>query len=363
MDVAIIGAGPAGAAAALALRRLGRDVTLIGADAPAGIRIGESVPPAVRLVLADLGVPIDGHLESLGTASAWGTSQLAYRDYLFDGLGNGWHLDRARFDRSLIDAAVAAGAVLLRQRYVAANRSSQRWTIVCDCPDGAAVSELTASFVIDATGRRSAFAEGQGAQRRAADRLVGVAATIPHDGANPSHTLIESTQHGWWYAAALPSRRLLVALLSDADVIRNHRWTNPLTWIEQLRRTKHISSLVPIIDIEGTLTVRAANSQLLTPCAGSGWSAVGDAEMAVDPLSSAGILTAIRSGIDVAQAITSGELDDDDARRVRDRRARSKFAMYLRQREHFYRLEHRWDTAFWERRRRPITPSWSVVED
>ena len=308
------------------------------------------MPPAVRLMLTDLGVPVNGHLESLGTASAWGAPQLTYRDYLFDGLGNGWHLDRARFDRTLTDAAVATGATLLRQRYLTAARSSQCWTICCGCPDSAAIHELTASFVIDATGRRSAFAVGQGARRRPADHLVGVAATIPCNSGNPSHTIIEAVPHGWWYAVALPGRRLLVALLSDADIIRSHRWTNPLTWVEQLRRTRHISALLPTIDIEGPLTVRAASSQLLTPCTGPGWIAIGDAEMATDPLSSTGILTAIRSGIDAARAITSGELTDNENRHAHNQRTRHKFTVYLQQREHFYRLEHRWNNPFWQRR-------------
>jgi flavin-dependent dehydrogenase len=362
-DVAIIGAGPAGAAAALALRRLGHDVTLISAEAPEGIRIGESVPPAVRLVLADLGVIINGHLESLGTASAWGAPHLTYRDYLFDGLGNGWHLDRARFDRALTDAAVAAGAVLLRQRYITANRSSQHWSIFCQYSHAAAVRELTASFVIDATGRRSAFAIGQGARRRAADRLVGVAATIPHDSPGSSHTLIEAMQHGWWYATALPNHRLLIALLSDADIIRHHGWTSPQNWVNQLRRTRHISALAPTITIEGALTVRAANSQLLTPHTGPGWIAIGDAQMAMDPLSSAGILTALRSGLDAAQTITSGELNDNEARHDHNQRTQHKFSIYLQHREYFYRLEHRWDTTFWKRRHQPATPSGNAVQN
>ena len=73
-DVAVIGAGPAGAAAALTLCRLCLDVVLLDPAAPTERRIGESVPPTVRLLLTELGVSTEGHLDSLGTASAWGGS-------------------------------------------------------------------------------------------------------------------------------------------------------------------------------------------------------------------------------------------------------------------------------------------------
>lgn len=316
--VVVLGAGPAGATTALALRRAGVGVTIVDSVRQPAIRVGESVPPAVGAALGELGVRITGHRESLGTTSAWGGTALRYRDYLFDGRGPGWHLDRHRFDRELLGAAISAGARVVRDRFVRPG----------PC------------FVVDATGRRAAFAVSQGARRHRIDRLLGVVAVMASVG-GINHTLIESFEHGWWYAAPLPSGRLLVALLSDADIVRHHRWQEPARWLGQLRRTRHLAT----VDTMPELTIRAANSQVLTPSHGAGWLAVGDAAMALDPLSSAGILAAIRSGTEAAEAIVSGRLDGYDER------VRQRFATFLGQRRFFYGQEQRWETPFWTRRR------------
>ncbi|AHH97034.1 NAD(P)/FAD-dependent oxidoreductase [Kutzneria albida] len=343
-EVAVIGAGPAGAATALVLRQAGRDVTLVAPDGELdGHRTVESAPPAVHLLLDELGAPTAGYADCLGTASAWGGPELAYRDYLVDGLGNGWQLDRARFDRSMLDAAGLAGARLLRTRSLGALRADGRWSF----PHSGGL--LTASFAVDATGRKSTFGVGQGARRQVADHLVAVAAVHPRSG-YLGHSVVEAVAHGWWYAAALPDMRLQVVLLSDGDLVRRAGWAEPTALARALRDTHHVGRLVDTIEPR-PVTVRAANSQVLTPCVGDGWIAVGDAAMAADPLSSAGVLAALRSGMTAGRAIVSGELADAAARQDHDRCNRQRFATYLRQRQYYYGLEQRWDTSFWLRRR------------
>lgn len=388
-DVVVLGAGPAGAVAAHALSRYGCRVTILeppNGQPPPGpspngqplpgpgragpeLRIGESVPPEIRVVLDELGL-LDGlrrggHLESLGTASAWGSDELGYRDYLADPFGGGWHLDRIRFDRDLLAAAEAAGATVLPERFVAARGTLRGWELTCVRADGA-VRTHAAGIVVDATGRRAAFAVTRGARRRRYDRLVGVASIVERADDVPAvgHTLVESAEDGWWYAAPVPDGRLVVALLSDADIVRGRGWTRPDAWGERLRATRHVRalcrpdgaapprltspppSLAPV-----RLAVRSAGSQLLEPALGAGWVAVGDAASATDPLTSAGILSALRSGAGAAHAIASGRLSDVDWRREQQREARRRYDRYLAERRHFYGLEGRWHTPFWTRRR------------
>ena len=108
MRVAVVGAGPAGCAAAIALCRAGRQVILIG-DGRDGV--GEQLHPAARPLLARLGLThLSGQLDCVGVRAAWHSSELSEQHFLSHPFGNGWLLDRARFGETLRRAAVDAGA-------------------------------------------------------------------------------------------------------------------------------------------------------------------------------------------------------------------------------------------------------------
>src|SRR5688572_11234517 len=104
-DVAIIGGGPAGTSSAIALARTGRSVAVLERSGYEEARIGETLPPEARVPLVRLGVwdrfLEQGHARSPGTASAWGREELEENDFIFNPFGNGWHLDRRRFDAML----------------------------------------------------------------------------------------------------------------------------------------------------------------------------------------------------------------------------------------------------------------------
>ena len=90
---------------------------------------------------------------------------------------------------------------------------------------------------------------------------------------------------------------------------------------------------------------------MLDPPAAPGWIAAGDAVAAHDPLSGHGIGAAVASGWDAggtALAVLEGDRPAADAyaRRVTD-----GFARYLDAHDAYYRLERRWSSSpFWRRR-------------
>jgi flavin-dependent dehydrogenase len=344
----VLGAGPAGASTALALCRAGLDVAMVDPGPPPGPRVGESLPPAVRAPLAELGLlesfQAAGHLPSRGTASDWGPGGPGFQDFLIEPLGHGWHLDRAVFDASLRHAAQEAGARQVTGRFTAASGGPEGWSV--NCTGGLT---LRADVVVDATGRGASFAAGRGAQRLVIDRLVGLAGIFdgaPDDGLR-HRTLIETCPHGWWYAAPLPGQRTVLALMTDADLARTGRFTDPACWYQLLTR----SHLLPVPAAPPPrLLVRAAGSQLLAPAAGPGWIAVGEAARCLDPLSSSGILTALQDGRDAGLLVAAGGLADAGALKDRDAELGARFTRYLADRHRLYRLEDRWPAPFWRRR-------------
>ena len=102
-DVAIAGGGPAGAATALGLARLGWRVVILEATGFDGDRFGETLPPEIKPLLRqlDLWRPFLalGPMESPGIVSAWGTPYPEEQDFIHNSHGCGWHLDRNRFRR------------------------------------------------------------------------------------------------------------------------------------------------------------------------------------------------------------------------------------------------------------------------
>ena len=368
IDVAVVGGGPAGSATAIALARAGLRAAVIEAAGYGAFRIGETVPADLRGALRELGIweafakdcGENAHLPSAGNASAWGSDELLVRDALFDLRGHGWHLDRRRFDAMLAAEAKRAGArVWTRTRLTGWQRKGGEWSLALAGPE--APARLTAAFLVDATGRDAALARCCGAQRLHRDRLVAVFVLFswPQDAPADLHTLVEAAEDGWWYAARLPGDRAVAAWMSDSDLVRADGMCRPGPWSERLGRTRHIRPLLAGA-AAGPLTVRSAVSHCLDRIAGDGWLAVGDAACAFDPLSSAGIVTGLRSGLEAAGALVRHLQGDGAALTAYGEHIQRRFADYLTGRREQYSRETRWpDSPFWHRRQDDERITWS----
>jgi flavin-dependent dehydrogenase len=358
-DVAILGGGPAGAAAAIALRRRGAlRVLVVEAQGDGAIRVGESVPPETRALLSRLGVwedfLRDAHEPCLGSCSSWGDDELGYNDFLFNPHGTGWHLDRRRFDALLADKAREAGAELRTDtRFEGSMREDGEGFSLRLRAAGGDPEEVRARFVVDATGSGSRFARAMGRRQIVHDRLSCVAAFMDLPAAAPLSrlTMLEAVPYGYWYAARLPGGRAAVAVASDPEIVQVESLHTEARFLARLRETRHIAGEIEGARLEGGLVARPAISFILDRADGDGWLAVGDAASAYDPLASQGIYKALLDALGAADTIAA-RLGGGGAPGDHHASVAARFADYLRNRRHFYDVERRfWNAPFWQRRR------------
>ncbi|HYH70382.1 MAG TPA: NAD(P)/FAD-dependent oxidoreductase [Methyloceanibacter sp.] len=306
-DVAIVGGGPAGLTVATLLARAGRTVVVAARPASSAPRPGETLAGAgLRLLRTlDLPVPAPGgpHRSLTGISSAWDGAPVE-TDYLGSPDGPAWLIERGAFDRALRDAAERAGATFLDGAVENARRLPGGWRLA-----GEGLS-TEAAFVVDATGRAARMG-----------RLADAGLTVMHDqialwsvatGDAPERLerpMIERVADGWWFAVRLDPRRTYAAF----HALAREGGAARANWRERLEETRY---LAPLLQTAGSFEPprgSPAGGARLAPVRGPAWAACGDAAMALDPLSSQGLFSAIAGGAMLARALGSDRADALDA--------------------------------------------------
>ena len=353
-DIAVLGGGPAGTACALALRhRVPQwSVAVFESSDYTRPRAGEVLPPHALPLLRQLQVPLEPLTSAThpaeGLASAWGSDDLIEQHHLFSGHGAGLHLERNTFDRHLAVCAATHGATVYRgAAFQSADRKPDDWQlqfsgdIVC-----------RTRFVIDATGRRAAFARSRGVPLQHFDALTAYTRTFTRLPRAEHQTMIEACPLGWWYTAPLPQGRRIVSLLTDVDLGRSAGLPATDSWDNALKQTRHIAPILRGADSIAQLIAPASTMQLRT-LGGEGWLATGDAAASCDPLAGQGITKALHSGILASYAAGDALSGHGKAALARYQgMLASHFAGFRRLHRDFHNEETRWPFhPFWQRRR------------
>jgi flavin-dependent dehydrogenase len=352
-DFTVIGAGPAGSVAALLLARKGHSVAVIDRLRECGSGAGEILSPECSRLLQHLGLDEAFHRQthraSPGVLSVWGGPKIKSNGHIFNPYGAGWHLDRRSFNRMLADAAETDGAELLREGDVkhCVERGSG-WLLGVE-HSGKSLS-LRCRFVIDAGGRASNGVADYSC-RVIYDRLIAVSLVCraKSERTLSEYSLIEAIDDGWFYSASLPHDKEILVYMTDADLYARGRGRSKIFVHDQLSKTVWTKGR-----LRGPFSspvICSAVSSVRSTVAGRNWLAVGDASRSFDPLSSQGIPSAIRSGIEAArtsQEILAGRVGSAFEYEARNRRT---FAKYLSMHRAIYELEGRWENStFWVRR-------------
>ncbi|KAG8741250.1 hypothetical protein FRC10_003130 [Ceratobasidium sp. 414] len=180
-----------------------------------------------------------------------------------------------------------------------------------------------------------------------------------------SRTLIEATEVGWWYSSRLPDQRRIVVFHTDDCDPPAKAARKQDGFMDMLHRdTTHISQTISDNDYRpmsgigaGYPRCTSAGSSFLSPFGDQEerWCAVGDAAMAFDPLSSQGMMTALRMGHSVGAMLAKQLLpantpgDSTDVESVTELFEETRRDYELKRR-YFY-AQSMFEGAFWQRRR------------
>jgi 2-polyprenyl-6-methoxyphenol hydroxylase-like FAD-dependent oxidoreductase len=353
-DVVIAGAGPAGCAAAISLADFAPElrVCLIDPGLRGSDKIGDTVPPSIAPILRHLGMwgrfVADGHLPVHRSRSAWGRAELASNEYLLLGGGTGWQLDRPAFDMALLENARCRVAHFAQDKVMGLAALGRGLRIKLKTSIAYA-----SRCAIDATGRAAVLSRLTGSPIRVDDRLVAVVAHVADPVAQDHELLVETFSDGWWYTAALPHGRRIVACMTDTDAIRRLELGSPQGFRRRFCETRHLRALLDdAARFDRSRLCPAGSSQGSVPSRLPVLQ-VGDAALALDPICGQGIVNALRTGIFASYAVAEWlrGRTDNGLRKYRSL-IDGEYRAYYSARRDFYAAEARWPAQpFWRRRR------------
>ena len=294
MDVAVVGAGPAGSTIASLLARRGWAVAILvppplGRQRTAEVMsprcvqaIGRCMPAAV---LEDAAVV----RSCSGVESRWFSANA--RCERFEPAA-AYLVDRAALDSRLLDAAGDSGAQVVHGRVLREAQISQSSVRLAGTHAGGRCWSLDAGFVVDATGRSSLVARRIGVQRHCLVRQVAVlghAGTTPR-GRGGNWFKVESGLGGWWTAAPAPESGWELVHYIPAIAPKPDRST-----LARRFRSTRLAQEIGELDIGTRASGMDASFSALDRVQGHRWAAIGDAAVAFDPIASQGLWHAIGS--------------------------------------------------------------------
>jgi 2-polyprenyl-6-methoxyphenol hydroxylase-like FAD-dependent oxidoreductase len=258
VDVAVIGAGPAGAAAARLLASWGHGVALVG-RATSRRQLAESLPPSCTKLFERLG--IRSAIDRAEFVHATGnTVQWAGRDKrveYFDAGAYGYQVQRSEFDALLLSAATATRAVVHRDATARdVERDGDVWSVSFDASATDERDVIRARWLLDCSGRTGVIARRGWRRGEASSRTTAVVGVWEREGPwaldDDTHTVVESYDGGWAWSVPISTGRRYVTVMLDpsvTDVPGKSRLAD--AYRAELSRTTLLSGLV-----EGASLVR-----------------------------------------------------------------------------------------------------------
>ncbi|HEY6611170.1 MAG TPA: tryptophan 7-halogenase, partial [Pseudomonas sp.] len=259
-------------------------------------------------------------------------------------------LDRPRFDAALREDLRAAGVPLLEARVREVHSDECGHRLLLDGAGGA--HELCAAFLVEARGRQAPL----GSQRRRGPETLSLLNPWQEEPGRGG-SAVESLADGWaWMARLADGRCYWQITLDAASATLPARDALPEYCARRRAESARVAELFGAQALQpASLNARSSTAILALETGGANWLRVGDAAMAVDPLSGNGIFQALSSALQAPAVIntllTRPELTEL-ALGFHQRRVEQLFQRFARTGRDFYALEQRWAAQpFWAARR------------
>jgi flavin-dependent dehydrogenase len=329
-DVVVIGGGPAGSSAANLLAQKGYEVVLLEKARHPRLTVGESLIPHFWKYLDELGATEDirqaGFIVKTGGTAIWRgrIRQLALKSFGYD--RPPLHVERGEFDHILLRVAQRQGAQVFER--VAARKVHLEGPYVrlsYEVLDGGGDGEIRCRYVIDASGQSAVLANQFGFREFDRDlRFMSIwgyfedSDYVAQGGlicpwsmrreVPPTTVQAGIGEWGWcWHIAQKDSSSVgLVLAPSQQAEFKTLGKNLEQRLIEYCRRVPVVGDLLKDArfvpdSVYGIRDFAYRPTQL----AGDRWYLAGDAAAFVDPINSAGVLTAFYTGSFAAMSVDS----------------------------------------------------------
>ena len=299
-EVAIVGGGPAGAWCAYLLARAGVQVILAhwSGYAPGGTElVSGRARRQIEQHCPDFFQTTVPGIEVQETISLWNTPEPVVLSAMSNLWGPGVAVERTLFDLALRNVASVGGVdVRAEAKVVGIEREDATGWKLSSRLEEDEISSLRAEFVVLATGRAAISFFDRSAAPEPSKIALMTSLPTRHDDPQQAH-YIEKSGHGWWYALPAQKGRCFAGFCLERDELKKRGGSLKEFYIEQLRGTKLLATLLPQTNDMGDSHIlgRMAGPRPFGRAAGDRWIAVGDAAYAPDPLSGMGIELALES--------------------------------------------------------------------